>query len=114
MLSDLIGKSRKDARSQGLVQFILVERHLCERHIADIAARNVEDLLRYRVPGELRACNLRAVETSRTMVAWEADDHDEEQGQEHLFTGPAAIKFVTDFQGEVVRITAPVYYQKET
>jgi len=108
MLSDLIGKSRKDAQSQGLRQLILVERHLCEREIGEKAAKNCEDILSFRCPGPVAVCNARAVETSRTMVAWEADD---EEGLD--FDGPAQIKFVTDFNGEVVRITAPVYYQKE-
>lgn len=104
----LIAKSRQDARSQGMRQFILIERHLCNREIGDVAERNVEDILRYRVPGELRIAELRAVETSRSMVAWEADN----EGSLGL-DGPAPIKFVTDFDGEVVRITAPVHYTKE-
>jgi hypothetical protein len=109
MLAKLIHKSRKDAHSQGLQQMILVERHLCEREIAETAARNVNDLLRYLVPGVLEAYNLRAVETSKTMVAWEADDCE----TPFFPDGPASIKFATNFEGRVVRITAPIYF-KET
>lgn len=109
MLSDLIGNSRQDARSQGLRQMIVVERHLCEREIGEIAARNCEDILAYRCPGPVAVRKVRAVDTSKTMVAWEADNDDGLP-----FDGPAQIKFVTDFEGEVLRITAPVFYKKET
>jgi hypothetical protein len=61
------------------------------------------------MPGELRLGELRAVETSRSMVAWEADEE-----SALGLAGPSQIKFVTDFDGEVVRITAPVNYLKET
>lgn len=131
MLADLIERSRADARSQRLRQFIYVERHLCEREIGELVAETISDALYYLTGMRLEVSNLKAVETSRTMVAWEADAGRPDgifglpvgTSQPCLFTSAqpglfsdlpctAAIKFATDFSGEIVRITSPIFYQR--
>lgn len=111
MLKQLIAKSRADARLLGMKQLILVERHLAEREIGRAVCDNLLHYLRASgvLGGDNEVIELTATDTTLHAVVWEAEVSHEDAGQTSMFSNTRRYQFVTDFEGELVRIIRPLF-----
>ena len=110
-LMERIAKSRADARTQGMRQFIVVERHLAERELSEIVTGNLHHWLaangRPGQDGEV--LEIKVIETTKSMVVWELELAHEDAAQASMFDCTCHYQVVTDFEGELVRIVRPFY-----
>ncbi len=111
MLAERIEKSRADARTQGLKQFVVVERFLAEKEIGEAVCANLRHYLAANGLNhpDNEVMSIEAIETTKSMVVWEMELSHEDGEQVSMFDSTRHYQVVTDFEGELVRIVRPFY-----